>query len=371
MQLVCSSARAARERRLEPKPNWSYADEISDIDPDLRLRGGGDDEVLPFRTPRRLTTLPAEDPIFPKADSYRPPRGLWWLAGGGKGEVPTVGELRVRKEVERANRRRVGFWGTVLGVRRVGRVGILGEEGDGDDDGGGGGFGGGEGDVEGGSLQGGKSVGSLVGGSGIGGGGSMASSYRERGLDVDQPVEAKAESAVDVANADYDPGHEDEDAVVEPAKDHESTKFGSAKDAGAAEPNARSQSARSVAEDHRSTISGSAKDAGTEEPNAGSESAKSVVDDHESTRSREARDAGTEESKSRSESAKSVAEDHGSTKSGEKTDAGIEEPEAKSGSAKSVAEDIERVEAEGVRSREGVAETETEREEESKPPNDG
>jgi hypothetical protein len=43
-----------------------------------------------------------------------------------------LGELRVRKEVERENRKIVGFWGTVLGVRRLGRVGILGEgEGDG------------------------------------------------------------------------------------------------------------------------------------------------------------------------------------------------------------------------------------------------
>lgn len=42
-----------------------------------------------------------------------------------KGHVPTIGELRLRKEVERANRAMVGFWGTVLGVRRVGTVGIL------------------------------------------------------------------------------------------------------------------------------------------------------------------------------------------------------------------------------------------------------
>jgi hypothetical protein len=52
--------------------------------------------------------------------------------------VPTLGELRARREVEVANRRIVGFWGTVSGVRRVGKVGILGE-GDGGGDGGGGG----------------------------------------------------------------------------------------------------------------------------------------------------------------------------------------------------------------------------------------
>lgn len=43
--------------------------------------------------------------------------------------MPTVGELRVRKEVEQANRSIVGFWGTVLGRRRVGTVGLLAEDG--------------------------------------------------------------------------------------------------------------------------------------------------------------------------------------------------------------------------------------------------
>lgn len=47
-----------------------------------------------------------------------------------KGKIPTTGELRVRREVEQANRSLVGFWGTVLGLRRVGTVGIL-PEGDG------------------------------------------------------------------------------------------------------------------------------------------------------------------------------------------------------------------------------------------------
>jgi hypothetical protein len=58
--------------------------------------------------------------------------------------VPTIGELRVRKEVEVANRRIVGFWGTVVGLRRVGKVGLLGDGG-GSGEGGGGGDGGGDG----------------------------------------------------------------------------------------------------------------------------------------------------------------------------------------------------------------------------------
>ena len=127
MQLVCRSARAARGRRVgrqdwEPQ-RWSDARGIGGVEPGVCLRGGGgdDDDVRAFRTPRRRTTLPVNEPVFPKPDSARPPRALWWFAGGRKGQVPTVGELRVRKEVERANRKIVGFGGTVLGVRRVGR----------------------------------------------------------------------------------------------------------------------------------------------------------------------------------------------------------------------------------------------------------
>lgn len=126
--MVVESAKVARERTAGARQDRSHGDDMRNIEPAFRLHGGGDDEVLPFRALRRRTTLPVEDPVFPKADSYRPPRGLWWFAGGRGGLVPSLGELRVRKEVERANRRRVGFWGTVLGVRRVRRVGILGVE---------------------------------------------------------------------------------------------------------------------------------------------------------------------------------------------------------------------------------------------------
>jgi hypothetical protein len=88
--------------------------------------------------------FPPPNPRAPKQDSERPNSALWWLAGGKRsrgGQVPTIGELRVRKEVEEANRQIVGFWGTVVGLRRVGRVGLL--------DGGGNGSGG-EGEGEGG-----------------------------------------------------------------------------------------------------------------------------------------------------------------------------------------------------------------------------
>lgn len=61
-------------------------------------------------------------------------------------KAPTAGELRRRRQVERVNRREVGFVGTLLGVRRVCKV-----EGDGVSGGGGeigadGGRGNGEGD---------------------------------------------------------------------------------------------------------------------------------------------------------------------------------------------------------------------------------
>lgn len=82
-------------------------------------------------------------------DAERVPRTLFWLAGGRvspRMKAPTAGELRRRRQVERVNRREVGFVGTLLGVRRVCKV-----EGDGVGGGGGeigadGGDGNGEGD---------------------------------------------------------------------------------------------------------------------------------------------------------------------------------------------------------------------------------
>lgn len=82
-------------------------------------------------------------------DAERIPRTLFWLAGGRvspRMKAPTAGELRRRRQVERVNRREVGFVGTLFGVRRVCKV-----EGDGVGGGGGeteadGGDGNGEGD---------------------------------------------------------------------------------------------------------------------------------------------------------------------------------------------------------------------------------
>lgn len=84
-------------------------------------------------------------------DAERVPRTLFWLAGGRvspRMKAPTAGELRRRRQVERVNRREVGFVGTLLGVRRVckvesdgvggggGEIGVDGGNGDGEGDGG-------------------------------------------------------------------------------------------------------------------------------------------------------------------------------------------------------------------------------------------
>jgi hypothetical protein len=137
MEQVCESARAARERRherfelendhIKGRSALSEVDSDVELEPRLRLRGGGDDDELPFCGKRRhRTTLPCSR--TPKPDSARPHAVKWWLVGGRvsrEGKVPTVGELRVRREVELANKKIVGFWGTVWGVRQVGKVGIL------------------------------------------------------------------------------------------------------------------------------------------------------------------------------------------------------------------------------------------------------
>lgn len=84
-------------------------------------------------------------------DADRVPRTLFWLAGGRvspRMKAPTAGELRRRRQVERVNRREVGFVGTLFGVRRVwkvgsdgvggggGEIGVDGGDGDGEGDGG-------------------------------------------------------------------------------------------------------------------------------------------------------------------------------------------------------------------------------------------
>ena len=147
MDDVCRDSRAARETsqdRQEAKSrrldvfvekqfgcSTQHALPVLDSRFDLRLRGGGGDDEAPpqlFSGHRRRTTLPPPPTRTPRPDSERPNSALWWLAGGKRsrsGQVPTIGELRVRKEVEQANRQIVGFWGTVAGFRRVGKVGLL------------------------------------------------------------------------------------------------------------------------------------------------------------------------------------------------------------------------------------------------------
>lgn len=84
-------------------------------------------------------------------DAERVPRTLFWLAGGRvspRMKAPTAGELRRRRQVERVNRREVGFVGTLFGVRRAckvecdgvggggGEIGVDGGNGTGEGDGG-------------------------------------------------------------------------------------------------------------------------------------------------------------------------------------------------------------------------------------------
>lgn len=140
MELICHAANAARDRR-SPHPQTTPSNTSStNLNLNLHLRGGGaSPSPPPFR--RSRTDLLFTPPPPPASDSTRPSGMLWWLAGGRvsqHGRVPTVGELRVRREVEAANRRRVGFWGTVVGWRGVGRVGVLGDGGAGGGERGGG-----------------------------------------------------------------------------------------------------------------------------------------------------------------------------------------------------------------------------------------
>jgi hypothetical protein len=256
MQQVCHSARVARNRRFgrqefesQWSQRWSGVDSVDGLEPGLRLRGGADDDedVQPLRTARRRTTLPIDDPVLPKPDSARPHRVLWWLAGGRKGQVPTVGELRVRKEVEQANRKIVGFWGTVLGVRRVGRIGIL-PDSNGDD------VGAEEerspsvsGHADGILPQNRGSVHSIAH-TGAGSGGSVVGSRRERELEDGHHVEAKAESVMSVASANNDPAHSKVGSVKDTAENQGKARSGSMMDAGAEDSKTEAESAKDVAD---------------------------------------------------------------------------------------------------------------------------
>nr|OQO25606.1 hypothetical protein B0A51_09154 [Rachicladosporium sp. CCFEE 5018] len=94
-------------------------------DTSVHLRGGGDGEAP---NKRARTTLPPLKAKTVSPDDARTYRLLWCLAGGNNsrsGVPPTISELRVRKEVELANREMVGFWGTAAGRRSVGRVGLI------------------------------------------------------------------------------------------------------------------------------------------------------------------------------------------------------------------------------------------------------
>jgi hypothetical protein len=215
MELVGESARAARERRherfelehdyIQRRSALSEVDSDVEFEPRLRLRGGGGDDDLPFcGGRRRRTTLP---PPPSKPDSARPNAAVWWLAGGKRsrgGKVPTVGELRVRREVEVANRRIVGFWGTVLGIRRVGKVGI---------------------------LQKGGAGGGIEGGDGA----------------VEDPGAAKTKS---VASADDGPGGSKADSAKDAVEDHAGAGAESAREAAKDPAEAKAESAKSVVEDN-------------------------------------------------------------------------------------------------------------------------
>ena len=248
IQQVCHSARIAQDRRhgrWEFENDWegSGLDEFA-VGPRLRLRGGGgdDEDVRPFRTPRRRTTLPLSDPIPPQPDSTRPHRVLWWLAGGRKGHVPTAGELRVRKEVEQANRKIVGFWGTVLGVRRVGRVGILpdGSSGDAGVDAGRNGSVLGDAEVV--STRRSASADSIA--EAGQGGGSLVGSRGEQEVEVEHPIETKVKS---VASVDDGAGHAKLESADGTSEHHGKSRSGSIVDAGNEDPKTEAESAKSVA----------------------------------------------------------------------------------------------------------------------------
>jgi hypothetical protein len=162
--------------------------------------------------------------------------------------VPTVGELRVRKEVEQANRKIVGFWGTVLGVRRVGKVGML-QDGDS-----------GCADMEeersgivlkntGADLSRRSGSADPVVDATAEDGGSLASSHHERDLEAEHPVEAEAktESGLSVASANNEPVHAKPDSVNRSGEAHDKSRSGSMMGAAAGVPKAEAESAKSVA----------------------------------------------------------------------------------------------------------------------------
>lgn len=107
------------------KPIFDIHQAVTTYD-QFRLRGGAssDDDNAPANTvKRRISTLLGK--VTPLQDHERPPKVLWWLAGGRAGgvrKVPTAGELRERRKVEEANREIVGYIGTVFGVRAVRRL---------------------------------------------------------------------------------------------------------------------------------------------------------------------------------------------------------------------------------------------------------
>lgn len=89
------------------KPIFDIHQAVTTYD-QFRLRGGAssrdssDDAPSSANTvKRRISTLLGK--VTPLQDHERPPKALWWLAGGRTGgvrKVPTAGELRERRKVE-------------------------------------------------------------------------------------------------------------------------------------------------------------------------------------------------------------------------------------------------------------------------------
>lgn len=98
-------------------PELTLDDEEDEENDRLHLRGGGGDDVLPFERSIRAYLGRADR----CEDGERMPRTLYWLAGGRVSlskRAPTAGEMRGRRKAEAENRKKVGFVGTLFGVRR-------------------------------------------------------------------------------------------------------------------------------------------------------------------------------------------------------------------------------------------------------------
>lgn len=85
----------------------------------VHLRGGGGEEGHPLPFERSVRAYLVRGDCL--TDEERVPRTLFWLAGGRvspRKKAPTAGEMRSRRKAEVKNRKKVGFVGTLFGVRR-------------------------------------------------------------------------------------------------------------------------------------------------------------------------------------------------------------------------------------------------------------